>query len=1081
MSGLPGSDRRITPMLALFVPALCASVLAAAGCQQDGPVGVGARPQAEVMQQRDTSLVPIADTYVRQGSPNQNQGAELILRLQSSGKNRALLRWDQLVLAQAATGGTLVAARLELTIADLADNWSAAGRTVDLHRLTHAWTELGATWNCAVDSVPGNSRADCTGASAWDMDHSASYPWVATPTTTALLRNGQTGVVTFDVTADVQAWLAGQQPNYGWILKKTVEGDPGKVDFGSRHSGAAPRLVVTVTQSAGWPELTTYPFLDTSRLAHPEGDTSLIYFRTDIALRFKTGVSDSAKAVFFARHAMTVLGVARGQFFVRMPDPGPSLQSFYGAIDSLRSEPEVLVAIAIEYKGMRARDFVRLPTDGTGQTRSEWIGNASTTWAMRAIRAPLAWGCETGDYGGTLVPVGVFEWKHEPTHPELARSSPQLREPDDRALDRYEPVPGERVATRRAHAVYTTGLLTAAGDNASGIAGVSWRTRLLAYAGYSPANRQLPLATGFYLLADRMATDGIRVLSLSADGEFADATRPSDRKEDIHSVGLFLQDLLDRLPSLLVVVAAGNERYRGNVADYWQDSSVAPLRAALLILREDPAYHDRILVVAGTRNGNQFWDSWPGNTNLGSNFFAGGAVDVAAPAEDVAVLGPWSGQTGAAVPVTVQTGTSLSAPLVAGVAAQLLAMDSTLTPAEVKSYILRGAREPRLSATTGQMVTPPAVQGAPETVYQLDAYGALALLSSERAGTPICGFPVSVTPDYSSVVLERPGGPVTLTVPGQWIGAVSVAQGGRLLSVFNADMETGAGRSVIVDWTGRVQAVVPDVLRRFLERDTLDQTWGSLGYLVYTLRPGSGGPAWDVRPLERLGYQSEVCDDGGFYALAFSPSGEWVAVTVKWCALDGSPVRLWMVPTDPAGSPRLVKAFPPDEGSDLHSTPWDVGWSHDSRRVIYFTQRQGRDNTLIVSSVGADGVPHDVMVPETYLWTHAFTPDDSAVVTLEEPGPFLLGPCAESRRDPVTWAVLAGPREVGSCLDNLWYRGFPNAPPVRAGVARGAPASSPSQLRGARRFGLDTPAVALERSVVRVGARFPRALRVQVN
>jgi len=33
MSGLPGSDRRITPMLALILPALCASVLAASQSQ----------------------------------------------------------------------------------------------------------------------------------------------------------------------------------------------------------------------------------------------------------------------------------------------------------------------------------------------------------------------------------------------------------------------------------------------------------------------------------------------------------------------------------------------------------------------------------------------------------------------------------------------------------------------------------------------------------------------------------------------------------------------------------------------------------------------------------------------------------------------------------------------------------------------------------------------------------------------------------------------------------------------------------------------------------------------------------------
>ena len=77
-------------MLLHLLPAICASILGAVGCQQDQPTGVrAARAQADMAQARDTTLAPAADTYIRQVSPNQNQGAELILRLQSSGKNRA--------------------------------------------------------------------------------------------------------------------------------------------------------------------------------------------------------------------------------------------------------------------------------------------------------------------------------------------------------------------------------------------------------------------------------------------------------------------------------------------------------------------------------------------------------------------------------------------------------------------------------------------------------------------------------------------------------------------------------------------------------------------------------------------------------------------------------------------------------------------------------------------------------------------------------------------------------------------------------------------------------------------------------
>jgi subtilisin family serine protease len=861
-------------MLLHLLPAICASILGAVGCQQDQPTGVrAARAQADMAQARDTTLAPAADTYIRQVSPNQNQGAELILRLQSSGKNRALLRWDQQALIQAVAGGTVSAARLELTIADLGDNWSTTGRTIELHRMTQAWTELGATWNCAVDSAPGNSRADCTGATAWEMDPGGANPWVAAPTATAMLKNGQTGVVSFDVTADVAAWLAGQ-PNDGWILKKMVEGDPGKVDFGSRESAAPPRLLLTVAQSTSWPVLSAYPHLDASRLVHRAGDTSVVYFRTNIALRFKESVSDSAKRAFFARNSMTVVGVGGGQFFVGIPDPGPDLDSLYAAVDRLRAQPEVYVAVLIPFTPMRPARFSRYPTDGSTQARSDWLSGSSATWAMRAIRAPLAWGCETGLYGGPPQRVGVLEWKHARTHPEFALSSPQLREPNNPALDTFPKLPADTVAVDIAHAIATTGLLTAEGGNASGIAGVDWGTKLFMYAGNNASDQQLPLVTGFYVVAGLMAGDSIRVLSISVDAQYDASRRVEDRRQDILDLSSTVQvSLLDPLPSLLVVVAAGNERSRRSATDYYQDSLVGPLRAALLLLRADPKYRDRIIVAAGTEDGNRFWDTWTKNPKLGSSFFSN-VTDIAAPALDVSVLGPWHGETGPSVPIAVETGTSLSAPLVAGVAAQLLAMDSTLTPAQVKDYILRGAQQKRVSSLTGDSVAPQPVSGAPETIYQLDAYGALTLLSRERPGMPICGFPVSVSLDSRSVVLERPRHPETLTLPTDTssITSISVAQGGRLISAFMLYGSFGQGYSTVIDQRGTALTTVPNTQRIFLERETLDapSPWLLGTDPVYTLRRSGGGTALEVRPWSRL--PGPERDAWGL--VAFSPSGD---------------------------------------------------------------------------------------------------------------------------------------------------------------------------------------------------------------
>jgi hypothetical protein len=192
-----------------------------------------------------TVAVPAAaDTYLRSGSPNRNQGGESILRIQSSGHNRSLVSFDQAAISAAVADGSLASARLELFIEHNGDNWGASGRTVEARRLSVAWTEAGATWNCPADANPGNSGPDC--AAQWD-----GGAFDEEPSDTILHVNGQAGWVSFDVTADVRSSLTGA-PNHGWLVRKADEGLSGRVDYGARQGppGQAPRLVLVVESEA---------------------------------------------------------------------------------------------------------------------------------------------------------------------------------------------------------------------------------------------------------------------------------------------------------------------------------------------------------------------------------------------------------------------------------------------------------------------------------------------------------------------------------------------------------------------------------------------------------------------------------------------------------------------------------------------------------------------------------------------------------------------------------------------------------------------------------------------------------------
>jgi hypothetical protein len=146
--------------------------------------------------------------------------------------------------------------------------------------------------------------------------------------------------------------------------------------------------------------------------------------------------------------------------------------------------------------------------------------------------------------------------------------------------------------------------------------------------------------------------------------------------------------------------------------------------------------------------------------------------------------------------------------LVAGIAGQLLAMDSTLTPAEVKALLLSGAKD-SVENSNGDNVAPSPVGNISDVVYEADAYGSLRRLSS-RAGRPLCGAQVTAVrsqgapagQDHAqfSVLIRRYQSATDemlstdrdnqpMLYPGSLFGpSLSVAPGGRAFSVSSADV-----------------------------------------------------------------------------------------------------------------------------------------------------------------------------------------------------------------------------------------------------------------------------------------------------
>ncbi len=204
------------------------------------------------------------DSFLRSGNSNTNEGANLNMVVRSSGKNRALVSFDVSALSS-----TVNEATIRLYIVHNANNWSNEGRTIDAHQVLEDWVEgdganmkpanltnaefnpyknrgegPGVTWKCAIDSEVSNQKADCD--PKWN---GGNYDPTPSDTVTIFKDFGgnnqlppttQTvGWIEFDVTADVNECIANGDAQCSWLIRKTNEGQNGRVEFATKEGAAA--------------------------------------------------------------------------------------------------------------------------------------------------------------------------------------------------------------------------------------------------------------------------------------------------------------------------------------------------------------------------------------------------------------------------------------------------------------------------------------------------------------------------------------------------------------------------------------------------------------------------------------------------------------------------------------------------------------------------------------------------------------------------------------------------------------------------------------------------------------------------
>lgn len=380
----------------------------------------------------------------------------------------------------------------------------------------------------------------------------------------------------------------------------------------------------------------------------------------------------------------------------------------------------------------------RRPDDGQNRRPSDWRLDPDSAfgpsggelWAASAIRAPFAWGCANG----AGVRVAVLDYGHH-VNSELAGriNSASVSHPSQSSgLDMH----GELVAS----------VLGATANNGTGVAGIASGSQLLLLDPAEYVNGSIKYSNGYVQVSDLTVYNQMvqarihrtQVLNISLGSDRTSNPGAAKLADEAKFVSNFLDALTDyrTVPAPLIVVSAGNAG--NNASAQWGSYG----------LLADSLPNSTLVVAAASRTLQA----------PNSNATAGGHIDIWAPGRDVAAF---SAATG---PVTV-SGASFAAPLVAGTAALMLELDSTLTAPELRQLI----RE------SGQNIR--SINSQPF----LDSYEALKRVAW-RTGTPLCGNRLWSPGEGVLAAQRQPGNnEVLFAVPGDPydVAYVNAHHGGR--------------------------------------------------------------------------------------------------------------------------------------------------------------------------------------------------------------------------------------------------------------------------------------------------------------
>lgn len=838
------------------------------------------------------------------------------------------------------------------------------------------------------------------------------------------------------------------------------------------HGGLSADTVVTVDVPVGTQHLLLRFSGDS--LAQPAGrppvpdgwwaptDSTLAVENTDsygytrvlrmfLTVSFAASASATDVRSALASHQAVIVGgtpalFGPGSYIVQIPDPG-SFAGLKAVIASFQASSGV-ADISKSYYGSTLEPRGRFPVDDASLKRWSWTDTSvADLSAWRAMGAASAWGCENGTYG-TTVRVAALDVSFEANHPDLSPLVTSHLTPSINAILSSLTGNSNSAKLSRSHGTAVIGSVAAVGDNNTGIAGALWAADValfgMALDSFSTNDQRIYFRNivGPHLLTTSQPRILVTSTAVRGDSTLVQLYRDA--------IGGWLAGDAKRL-FVYALPQSGNV----SATDVANGSISSALASDVAVAQLAGLYPGQVLLATGSDHVQD---------TLAGGVWTGVPV-VAAPGVNVLTLARSGEYAGGR---KLSTGTSYAAPLVAGVAAQLMAMAPQLTADSVIHYLLAGASTPRYDPWVDSTITPVPLTGT--SLYQLHAFATLQLYSRTHADAPICGLEVNLVPGTGTnkVQIQRPT-PTEFSPSGfgGWVSHLSVAQGGRLIAVGGWDAITEDPlvkeyRLQSGTWTPTATVAGVDE-RHYLERDTLDVTLvcPSVGCGPSITRRGAGGTV--TRSLPELTVVNESAEGVYLDVLASDPTGTWVTFSVDGWTADTIFRKQFLLNVTTLANATVRRAewlYAP--------TPWNSGtsvpdsalaysmWTNAGDRVISAHRFQSRHystggpsfwDTLSIRLVPisvASGTPTvgavTTVVDRRPLLPRWFSADDRVFVHVEEPG-VAAGTSSVVRRSGSTLGSVLGTTSFSWASDR--WRGYhptgqlrTDGPEVSEGVPR---------------------------------------------